>query len=447
MHSSILNFFSELRASYWYIPLLLAIFSLLLALLTLQLDHLFVWHWLGYIGWFHASNPEGARSILSTIASSMITVAGVSFSMTIVAVAFAGSQVGPRLTANFMRDRVNQITLGTFIATFLYCLFILLALFNANKGDIAELNRSVFIPQISLLVAICLSMSSIVLLIYFFQHIPESIDISNIIAQVGEELNCQLKCVFPSELGTEQSVPGEHPNKKPSFAHLYPQKTSILATQQGYIRILDGNSLLDIATRYDLIIQLEAQCGYFITENTLLLTIYSKELIEDSVQKQCRGIFALGIKRNQEQDTLFLVEELVEIIARALSPGINDPFTAINCMDWLHSSIQKISSINLPSSYRYDADNKIRVIAQSIAFSEFCELIFPRIQPYVCKDRNASVHMMEMMITLHRSSTNQEHKIIIASHANSLKNATKECLLLEDTEKVLNLYEKHFQLK
>ena len=215
----------------------------------------------------------------------------------------------------------------------------------------------------------------------------------------------------------------------------------------GYIRILDGNSLLDIATKYDLIIQLEVQCGNFITENTLLLTIYSKEPIEDSVQKQCRGIFALGIKRNQEQDTLFLIEELVEIIARALSPGINDPFTAITCMDWLHSSIQKTSTLNLPSSYRYDKDNKVRVIAQPIVFSEFCELIFSRIQPYVCKDRNASVHMMKMMITLHNSCTNQEHKIIIASHANSLKKATEEYLLLEDFEKILNLYKKQFELK
>jgi len=198
-------------------------------MLTLRLDHLFVWHWLEYIGWFHASNPEGARGILSIIASSMITVAGVSFSMTIVAVAFAGSQVGPRLTANFMRDRINQITLGTFIATFLYCLFILLALFNATKNGVTEVNGSVFIPQISLLVAISLSISSIIVLIYFFHHIPESINISNVIAQVGEELNRQLECVFPSNLGTE------YPNKIPSFIHLYPKNTSILAIQQGYI--------------------------------------------------------------------------------------------------------------------------------------------------------------------------------------------------------------------
>ncbi|RUQ82078.1 DUF2254 domain-containing protein [Legionella septentrionalis] len=440
MHSKLLNFFSELRTSYWYIPLLLSIFSLLLSMLTLRLDRLFVWHWLEYMGWFHASNPEGARAILSTIANSMISVAGVSFSMTIVAVAFAGSQVGPRLTTNFMRDRINQITLGIFIATFLYCLFILLALFNANKNGIIELN-GIFIPQISLLVAILLSISSIIVLIYFFHHIPESINMSNVIARVGGELNEQLECIFPGNLGIECS------NKQCSFNHLYPKITPILATQQGYIRIIDGKSLLNIAKKEGLIIQLEVRCGDFITNNTHLLTIYSKELINDAMHKQCLDVFALGTKRNPEQDPLFLVDELVEIIARALSPGINDPFTAITCMDWLQSSIQKLSDINLPSAYRYDTENQLRVIAQPIAFSEFCELIFSRIQPYVCKDRNASIHMMNMLGVLHGISKNQEHKNRIASHANSLKNAARECLLKDDAEKVMKNYEKHFQPK
>ncbi|RUQ95543.1 DUF2254 domain-containing protein [Legionella septentrionalis] len=339
-----------------------------------------------------------------------------------------------------MRDRINQITLGIFIATFLYCLFILLALFNANKNGIIELN-GIFIPQISLLVAILLSISSIIVLIYFFHHIPESINMSNVIARVGGELNEQLECIFPGNLGIECS------NKQCSFNHLYPKITPILATQQGYIRIIDGKSLLNIAKKEGLIIQLEVRCGDFITNNTHLLTIYSKELINDAMHKQCLDVFALGTKRNPEQDPLFLVDELVEIIARALSPGINDPFTAITCMDWLQSSIQKLSDINLPSAYRYDTENQLRVIAQPIAFSEFCELIFSRIQPYVCKDRNASIHMMNMLGVLHGISKNQEHKNRIASHANSLKNAARECLLKDDAEKVMKNYEKHFQPK
>ncbi|KTD36518.1 hypothetical protein Lnau_1502 [Legionella nautarum] len=436
MKSKLLNFFSELRSSYWYIPLLMSIAALLLAILTLRIDHLFVWRWLQSIGWFYGSNPDGARALLSTIANSMITVAGVTFSMTIVAVAFAAAQVGPRLTSNFMRDRANQITLGTFIATFLYCLFILLALFNANKDGISQI-EGLFVPQISLLVALLLAISSIIVLIYFFHHIPESINMSNLIAQIGDELNCQLDCLFPTNVGKEHS-------KKASCPESYSQSTSVIANKRGYIRIIDGVSLINIAKKNDLIIKLETKYSDFITENSVLLTIYSKEKIDAPVYKQCREAFALGYNRNQESDILFLVDELVEIIARALSPGINDPFTAMTCLDWLQSSLQKLSKINLPSSYRYDADNKLRLIAQPITFNEFCELIFCRVQPYVCRDRNAAIHMMAMIISIHKASQENEHKIILATHANSLNNAAKECLLPEDFKKIQSLYKSYF---
>jgi uncharacterized membrane protein len=437
MKSKILDFFSKLRASYWYIPLLMCVISFLLSVLTLRLDHIFVWQWLEKWGWFHASNPEGARSILSTIATSMITVAGVTFSMTIVAVAFAGSQVGPRLTSNFMRDRANQITLGTFIATFLFCLFILLALFNANKEGIPQINGQVFIPQISLLMAIIFTISSLVVLIYFIHHIPESINMSNVIAKVGEELNSQISCQFPINIGKE------HTQKSIDLSLL--KKTFVESTTQGYIRILGGNSLIDIATKNDFIIQLEVRPGTFITEGSTLLTIYSSQKVDEHITKQCTDAFALGHKRNQEQDILFLVDEMVEIIARALSPGINDPFTAMTCLDWLQSSIQKLSKTDEPSAYRADIENKLRLITKPIPFQEFCDLIFSRVQPYVGKDRNTTFHMMEMIISMHKNITNDLQRSILTAHALSLKEAANESLpLKEDRKKLLSLYEHHF---
>lgn len=436
MHSRLLNFFAELRASYWYIPLLLAVSALLLSILTLRLDHIFVWHWLQTIGWFHAANPEGARAILSTIASSMITVAGVTFSMTIVAVAFAASQVGPRLTSNFMRDRANQITLGTFIATFLYCLFILLAVFNANKNGISQ-TEGIFIPQISLLVALLLAISSIIVLIYFFHHIPESINMSNVIARIADELNDQLECVFPTQVGNELS-------QEPSIPKDYSQKTPVNAVNRGYVRIIDGESLIESAKKCDVIVKLEAKYGEFLTENSVLLTLYSKEKMDVPIYKQFTNAFALGYNRNQERDTLFLIDELVEIIARALSPGINDPFTAMTCLDWLQSSLQQFSKINLPSSYRYDVDNKLRLIAEPISFAQVCDLIFCRVQPYVCKDRNAAVHMMTMIIAIHTTSKEEKHKIFLAAHANSLNHSAQECLLSEDYKALQSIYNSYF---
>ncbi|HBJ7673245.1 TPA: DUF2254 domain-containing protein, partial [Legionella pneumophila] len=345
----------------------------------------------------------------------------------------------PRLISNFMRDRANQITLGTFIATFLFCLFILMALYNANKVGVSESDGLVFIPQISLLMAIFFTISSIIVLIYFIHHIPESINMSNVIAQIGEELNRQVDCLFPINVGKEMSKQSAHIPKN------HQHRDAVVATKLGYVRILDGNTLMAIAKKHDLIMQLEAGYGTYVTEGSTLLYIYSSEKIEKLIHKQCVDAFALGHQRNQEHDIIFLIDEMVEIIARALSPGINDPFTAMTCLDWLQSTLQKISKTSQPSAYRYDTEDKLRLIAQPIAFTEFCDLIFCRVQPYVCKDRNTAIHMMEMINTIHARITNDEHKITLTSHAASLKNAALECLSInEDRKKLQSLYEKHF---
>tara|TARA_R110002072_G_scaffold61182_3_gene154391 strand:- start:621 stop:1937 length:1317 start_codon:yes stop_codon:yes gene_type:complete len=438
MKSKLLNFFSELRGSYWYIPMLMSIFALLLSILTLNADHFITAYWKEQISWFHEISLDGARSLLSTIATSMIALAGVTFSMTIVAISFAGAQVGPRLISNFMRDRSNQIVLGIFIATFLFCLFILLALFNVNKIEIANSVKVIFIPQLSLIAAILFTISSIIGFVYFIHYVPESINISNIVGKIGGQLNRQIECQFPINIGKESS------KQSHIICTSYEQTTKVISNMNGYIRILDGSSLIKIAKEHDLIIKLEVNIGDYITQDSCLLSIYSLNKIDKSIHKKCIDTFVVGHKRNQEHDILFIVIEMTEIIARALSPGVNDPFTAINCLDYLQSSLQKISKTTEPSPYRYDADDKLRLITKINTFSDFCEMIFSSIQPYVCKDKNAALHMMLMMISISKNISNHEHKTTLASHALSLKKATTKYLFVEDDKKIQNIYDQNW---
>ncbi|HHV6060393.1 TPA: DUF2254 domain-containing protein [Legionella pneumophila] len=439
MGPKLLNLLAKMHASYWYIPLVMAIASLLLSILTVYLDQTFVPQWLVNLGWFHTSKPDRASAILSTIATSMITVAGVIFSMTIVAVSFAASQIGPRLISNFMRDRSNQITLGTFIATFLFCLFILLALFNLNESGASAMGTTKpFLPQISLLVAIILTLCSVGVLIYFIHHIPESINMSNVIGKVGEELNRQIDCLFPTHIGKGG------PSMEPSPSLLGKFKHTICATQHGYIRILDGNSLLKIACKHDFIINVEAKPGDYITEDDTLLTIYSSGSIPDTIKQACTQVFVFGHERNQEQDILFLVNEMVEIIARALSPSMNDPFTAMTCMNWLQLMLQKVSKMKPPSSYRYDKHNKLRIIAHPIYFDEFCNLIFCRTRSYICKDRNATMHMLKIIHNVYTHLSCEEHKTILINHATAFKEAAVSGQSVQDAKEIELLYQKYF---
>ncbi|MGQ3890264.1 DUF2254 domain-containing protein [Legionella sp. CNM-1927-20] len=438
MGARLLNLLARLHASYWYIPLVMAIASLLLSIFTVYLDQTFVPQWLVNLGWFQTSKPEGARTILSTIATSIITVAGVVFSMTIVAVSFAASQIGPRLISNFMRDRANQVTLGTFIATFLFCLFILLALFNLNENGASEMNTTKpFLPQISLLAAIILTLCSVGVLIYFIHHIPQSINMSNVVGKVGEELYEQIDCLFPIKMG--KGGPSQE-----SILSLKKFKSTISAIQHGYIRVLDGNSLLRIACKHDFIIKIEARPGDYITEDDTLFTIYSSEELTKDIKNECIKAFIFGHERNQEQDILFLVNELVEIIARALSPSMNDPFTAMTCMNWLQLTLQKVARAKPPSSYRYDTDNQLRIIASPIYFEEFCDLIFCRTRSYICKDRNATMHMLKIIHNVYTHISCEKHKTILISHATAFKDAAVSGQIVPDAKEIQLLYQKYF---
>lgn len=167
--TQLITYWEDIRSSFWFVPTLMAAASAVLAMCNIYLDHTLPESWRGN-GWIYSGGAEGARAVLSVIASSMITVAGVVFSITIVALTLASSQFGPRLLRTFMRDTANQVVLGTFIATFLYCLLVL--------RTIRGLDEREFVPHLSVTVGVLLGVASLGVLIYFIHHVSVSIQAS-----------------------------------------------------------------------------------------------------------------------------------------------------------------------------------------------------------------------------------------------------------------------------
>ena len=166
------NKWDELRTSFWFVPSVMAAAAVVLSLATIHLDKATIYdNWIATLGWTFTRGPEGSRAVLSTVAGSMMTIASVTFSITIVALQLASSQFGPRLLRNFMRDRGNQVAMGTFIATFTYCLLILRTI-NGTQGE-------QFVPHISVTVGLLLALFSLGVLIYFIHHAAESIQAEN----------------------------------------------------------------------------------------------------------------------------------------------------------------------------------------------------------------------------------------------------------------------------
>ena len=171
MMAKLRKLWSDVNASYWFFPALFAVAALLLATLTIQLDRAGYAAWVNEVKWLQPARPDGASNMLTVIAGSMIGVASTLFSITIAAVAFASGNYGPRLLTNFMEDRGNQISLATFIGTFVYAITILRSVRMPDEASPLAQGTAYpgFTPQISLLVAYLLMMISVMVLVYFAQ--------------------------------------------------------------------------------------------------------------------------------------------------------------------------------------------------------------------------------------------------------------------------------------
>lgn len=414
--------------SYWFVPSLMVTGAVLLSFVTTAIDSRIGSEWMENIDWLYANRPAGARAVLSTVAGSMITVAGVTFSMTILSISQTTSQVGPRLMNNFMGDKANQFTLGVFISTFIYCLMVLRTVRNAEvaspgstaAGDLA----SAFVPHVAVIVGVLMALVSVGVLIFFVHHIPESMHVSNIIAGVGRGLNKQIENQLPARVGdphedqANQNVESELPD---SF---YATAKSLYATGTGYLEYVDGEELMQLAQKHDLVLKVRPVPGDFVTEESVILLASPRDRIDEALESKLSSMFVQGAQRNATQDLRFQINQLVEVAMRALSPGVNDPFTATNCMDWLQSALENLAARRLPDAHRYDHDQRLRVVAEPVTFNSFASLVFDQLRPYVVTDRTAALKMMKMIGNLVVVVDDQVERRLLVRHACALR---REC--------------------
>ncbi|MDP8995240.1 MAG: DUF2254 domain-containing protein [Pseudomonadota bacterium] len=382
-----------IRASYWFVPSVMAFLAILLGAGMVWLDAVVADGILDGIGWYQSVKPEGAHQVLSTIAGSMITVAGVVFSITIVAIAYAASQYGPRVLTNFMGDRGNQVTLGTFIATFVYCLVVL----RTIRGGDPE-----FVPQLAVIVGIALALCSIGVLIFFIHHVPQTIHVNSLVAHIGGQLLSSLGHRFPRSIGDPADDEEQIEDDAAAAVAALEAGRGVVpvpAAATGYVKALDNDRLMSTARDRNLLVRLRYRPGDFVHTGRVLADAWPTENVGDGDVAALQASFAIGNKRTPAGDIDFLVDELAEIGGRALSSGVNDPYTAIICLDWLGAAASELATRRMPSPRRVDKDGTVRVIALADTFEGFIERGFGRLRPYVGRDVNASRHML---LTLRR---------------------------------------------
>lgn len=408
MGTRIINVGIKIRSSLWFVPTLMTASAIALAGLTLLFDHTFSLNHLYNDGAVLSFGHQGARVLLATVAGSVMSIAGVSFSITIVALTLAASHFGPRLLKNFMKDVGNQIVLGTFIATFIYCLFVL--------GSIRDNAAQHFVPQMSITVAMLLTLISVGVFIYFIHHVSVSIHAENVITSVGLDLEKSIHNLFPEKIGREET--GRHPSSAPLIPpHVQDEAVPIRATSSGYLQALDQEGIMRIATEHELLIHLHHRPGEFIVAGEVVAAIWPPGKSDDTTEKTIWDAFLLGNQRTEEQDVEFAIHQLVEVALRALSPGINDPFTAIACIDRLGACLSLLAERKLPSTHRYDDRGTLRVIAHPITIDGIFDAAFHQIRQTGCACVAVGIRLLETLRVLATTTQNLSFHDAVRRHA------------------------------
>jgi uncharacterized membrane protein len=404
-----------LADSFWFVPALMAVLAVALSLALVALDHSIGAAWVRNIGFVWSGGPDGARGVLSVIAGSVMTVVSIVFSLTITALATTSSHYGPRVLRNFTSDRGVQLTLGTFIGTFVYCLLVL--------RTVRSVQENAFVPYLAVTVGIALALASLAVLIFFIHHIAQSIQTENLIATVGLDLARAFTSLFPDEIGE-----GHGPDLTLG-ADYWNEASAIHAHENGYVQRVDDEALMRLTIRHDLQIQLLRRPGDFVARRALLLRARPRERLTELVENELRACVSVGTRRTPYQDPRYSLQQLVEIAAHALSPGINEPYTALGCLDWIGSALCDLASRALPSPQRCDSDGKLRVLAPAVTFAELAAESFNEIRTYGANNAEilaGVLRVIEELAPLLRRESDREalawHVRQVASDAAAIAN-------------------------
>tara|TARA_R110000850_G_scaffold85460_6_gene183876 strand:- start:9382 stop:10713 length:1332 start_codon:yes stop_codon:yes gene_type:complete len=419
MKAQLLKYLDRISSSFWFLPSLMAAAAVCLAFVMVAADESVAEGAMKMPDWAYAGSAQGASAVLQTIAGSMITIAGVVFSLTLVALSLASSQFGPRLLRNFMRDNTNQMVLGTFVATFLYCLLVLRAIRHGVDDA--------FVPHLSVTLGVAFALASLWVLIFFIHHVSVSIQADDIVARIVKEMDRGIGRLFPSEIG-QAADPDDRASDDDPESLLRGTPAPVEAIGDGYLQIVNADQLMEIAGREDLQIQIMNRPGQYVVEGSCLVRVWCEHGIASSLEDDVRSAFVLGSERTPAQDFEYSIHQLVEVAVRALSPGVNDPFTAIRCIDRLGSGLSRLARREMPSMLRLDQDMKLRVLTPQTRFADLVDASFDQIRQNARANAAVSIRLLEMITVIAEAATRADDLRALKKQAEMVANGAKDAL-------------------
>lgn len=410
IHLRVWTFWNNLQSSLWFRPIIAVLLAVAMAIGSIRLDS----H-IARLDPFQMA-PDNARLILSAIANSMLTVVALTFSTIMVVLVLASQQFSPRILGNFARDHVSQNVLSTFIGTFVYSLLVM--------GWIDKTGQDLSIPVLPVIIAIILALLSVAALIYFIDHIAKSVQVNYIIAEIDKQTIAGLHTIFSD--ATQNDSRAATATMPPLSAE---EGATVATIKAGYIQAIDFDELVGIGQEYNIVVKLERMVGDFVAKKSVLLRAWPQTTRSDEVDERLMDAFEIGVTRTMFQDTLFGLRQLVDMALKAISPAINDPTTAVTCLDALSNILLQAARYPDPPAYYCDDSSVVRLITQPVTFKAMVDLAFDQIRQYARSEVTVSLRLLEVLAEIAQVTSEPQRRDILWQHAGMISRGVEQGVL------------------
>lgn len=391
MMSRIRLWLDTLRTSLWFVPTLIVLASVVLAHGLLALDASLPadwWKTLPGLGGLRDVRINGAVTMLQMIGGSMITIAGVVFSITIAAITLAAGQYTSRVLRNFIRDRANQAVLGAFLGIFVFCVLVMRSVSTGSMSGQA--------PPLTMLMALVLAFLGIGLLIFFIHHIVLSLQAASVVAAIARDALPSIDRHFP-----ERFAPVDEDEKDVRWPE-GAVPTMVHALRSGYVTGIDVAALTDSAVACDGLVHVRRAAGMFVAEGEVLAELHGPNPVDEAVIRSMQGAWSYANQRTLANDPGYGVRQLVDVALMALSPGINQTTTCVMCVNWLGVMLLRMSERRFPPRW-HAHENVVRVVTNAYGIAEFIDQAFNQIRQQANGNLAVLKRMLEVLLALAES--------------------------------------------
>ncbi len=417
------NILALLRGQFWIIPALVTMFAGGVALVVLRYGSSLLAEGSVKFWWLYSGDASTARNLLSSLLSGLITMTSLVLSLTFVILTLAANQLGPRLITIFISDRQIQLVLGLFLGTILYIILVLRTL-NDTLGVEG-------VPHVAITVASVLTILCLFSLLFYVDKIGRSIVADNVVRQVSDTIQQDISDLLPADATSDQRPPTTH----------YARQIPIALCHRGYIQVIDYEKLVAICRKADCMLQLNVQAGDFALcqGNHILLSVDQPP--DEDLHHCIRDAFTIGSQRTSAQDPRYGLSQLVEIALRALSPGINDPRTAVAVIEQLGAVFEEMLMRSAHSSILKDEDGVVRVIAHRINPPGLLASTFDPLRQAAANLPGVLLRMVDILLLLSPTARGDNRKAVLMEIEKLAETAQLGNLARRDRDEILELVE------